>query len=589
MIQKLAQHLKFDTFIDENAYTHVIEKPSDLKFNRLSIGGTRILIDIDYTDDSSIIKVDLSLALAIGGVEEENKEKDISKHIVSRSDDDKKDLKIVTIDFDKNHSYSIITTDFENNGADKLLYNTLTNSNKKLNSFPINLKFLNTLDKLSSSSIDLFSYLNNITLLLNVIHKLEAELKPNDWLIEQGLSNRIGKPIINNFETNELGLFLNFWQDFRYINHKLPESQQLGSNYSLSINIDESEQDIVDYLNKSRFQDWRLIDNDNKVINHKFAFQDGSHLGIPGSSDSQDDKKWSINLKLNQPILVPLHLIEYLGILNYKEDLNDEDEEAVKILEQGKIINASINDTEVRIELSQAFPQKIISLKSLELVELNDIAKIIPILRNYIILKNIIKANFVGVESNNEVKKNKVNENSELSIEAKNKLKESLKLPNDVTDEELLGLNVISDTSGAFNDNSDIKNNKQSSKSDLEDLDEFMKDDNELQEKKVNQENQDPYIILSVDDIEYDSPNTDLKFSISGIVNKEEISFEFNISNGETNSKQEKNEDIEMKNEDIEMIDEEMDKLAKNEKNNKFIKSLDFTEDIIKSLEYAFR
>lgn len=566
LIQKLAQHLKFETFIDENAYTHVIDKTTDTKFQRLTIAGTRTLVDVDHTDHKHIIKV--SVSVGDSNVLGENSDYKLQDYIIDSSDSD--NIKLIKIDFSKENVYAIIKPEKGLEGANKLLFNNLT-TNGKLNSFPANLKYINELDRLSSSSIDLVTYISNLGLLLKVIHKIETDLRPNDWLIASGFTNRIGMPLTNDFDSNELGLFINFWQDFRFINHELPAgTKSRGELYKILVNIDDSsKKKNVDYLEESRFKNWNLLGSNDAFTKYRFIFQEGAHLETGTNGNSEEEKKWSIYLKFNHPVYLPLHLLELLGITNYEKFAVEKD--IIKALENGFHISTTIKEEEVKFSLNQQFPQEILPLKSVELLALNDIAKLIPICRNYLVLTNLIRLSLsqktVGSGGGDEIFK------PELSIEARNKLKETLRLPDDVTDAELLGLSAISDNP-AF----------ESTQYNGGELDDFMSNEEKPtdKEQEVEQEvkkTKEPFILVSINDIDYDSFNTDLLVSFDGYVNQQDIQFNFKVSNGEL-VVVDSNEDV-----DMEGVDDVPQSTAAHKK---FIRALNITEDIIKSVEYVF-
>lgn len=553
-IQKLAQHLKFETFIDENASSHVTDSTVDTKFQRLTIAGTRILVDIDHTNDKSVIKVSVSVGDYVAGTNSEYKLQD---YIIDSSDSD--NIKLINIDFTKENIYAIVRAgEGTKNGADKVLYNNLI-ANGKLNSFPANLKYINSLDRLSSSTFDLVSYIDNLGLLLKVIHKIETDLRSEDWLVESGLSNRIGLPINNDFDNNELGIFLNFWQDFRYINHELPlETKRMGEQYKILVSINDStKKQNTDYLEESRFKNWSLLDGNDNFTKYRFIFQEGTHLG-GGSAGEDDEKKWSVYLNFNHPVLLPIHLLELLGVTNYETRTTEPD--LVKALEQGFHITTTVKEVDTKFSFSQQVPQDIVPVTSIELMAINDLAKLVPLCRNYLVLTNMIRLSLSHQKAEN--KGNEEIFSPELSFEARNKLKETLRLPEDVTDAELLGLSTVSD-------------NFESTQFNGGELDDFMNNEDKPEEEKPTPEPEKikrPFILVTVDDIDYDSLNTDLLVSFDGYVDNADIQFNLKVSNGEI---------VLVDSEDVDMDGAEEETLQK-----KLIKAFNITEDIIKSMEY---
>lgn len=555
LIQKLAQHLKFETFIDENASSHVTDSTVDTKFQRLTIAGTRILVDIDHTNDKNVIKVSVSVGDNVAGGNSKYKLQD---YIIDSSDSD--NIKLINIDFTKENIYAIVRTgEGTISGTDKLLYNNLI-TNGKLNSFPANLKYINSLDRLSSSTFDLVSYISNLGLLLKVIHKIETDLRPEDWLIESGLSNRIGLPITNDFDSNKLGIFLDFWQDFRYMNHELPPEtkERKGETYKILLSINDStKKQNADYLEESRFKNWCLLDANDNFTKYRFVFQEGKNLG--GGSTDDDEKKWSVYLNFNHPILLPVHLLELLGVTNYESHTTNTD--VAKALEQGFHITTTVKEVDMKFSFSQQVSQEIVLVTSIELMAINDLAKLVPICRNYLVLTNIIRLSLRHQKAEN--KGNEEMFSPELSLEARNKLKETLRLPEDVTDAELLGLSTVSD-------------NFESTQFNGGELDDFMNNEGNPVEEKPTPEpekTKKPFILLTVDDIDYDSLNTDLLVSFDGYVDNMDIQFNFKVSNGEI---------VLVNSEDV-----DMDGAADKDTPLKtLIKALNITEDIIKSVEY---
>ncbi|ODV70514.1 hypothetical protein HYPBUDRAFT_182702 [Hyphopichia burtonii NRRL Y-1933] len=566
LIQKLARHLKFETFVDtdvsfSNSLTKL--KGSTDKHARLSIAGTRLLIDIDFTDDKNIIRVGISLASRKSS-EENDHEMPLAELDLYISRSENNGTKVITLDLTKEHAYSITLGDFNENGIEKLLFNNL--NQLKLNTFPENLKFISNLDRLSSSSLDLFHYFNSLVLLFHVIHKIELEKQPGNWQVEKGYASKIGKPSSNNVKTNELGLFITYWKDLRYLDH---EASLSDDEYTFELYIDETTREPIDYLEEQKYNDWILDDDQNQPIKYKFGFQDGTQLLPPNSSDSSESstetKRWSIYLKLNKPVYVPASSIELLGLVNYLT-VSPEKDEVYNLLQQDEAMISFDLDKPTKLTFKQQLAHKMIALKSLELNHLSDITNLVAILRNQIILTNIIRSSLKhhSVTQGFEIKTEHgiSTRSTELSAEAKKKLKESLKLPDDVTEEALLGL-------GAVSENANYTNNKIINPKEI-DVETFM---TELNDNEDSSGKEDPGIELVWEDIEYQSENKDLTFKLKGING----TLRFRISNGEIRLIPQ-DDDIEMKG-----SEESNDEFHK-----KVIKGLNVSEDLVESLHFAY-
>ncbi|KAK7679106.1 hypothetical protein QCA50_017865 [Cerrena zonata] len=202
-----------------------------------------------------------------------------------------------------------------------------------------------------------------------------------------------------------------------------------------------------------------------------------------------------------------------------------------------------------------------IALKSLELNRLSDITNLVAILRNQIILTNIIRSSLKhhSVTQGFEIKTEHgiSTRSTELSAEAKKKLKESLKLPDDVTEEALLGL-------GAVSENANYTNNKIINPKEI-DVETFM---TELNDNEDLSGKEDSGIELVWEDIEYQNENKDLTFELKGING----TLRFRISNGEIRLIPQ-DDDIEMKG-----SEESNDEFHK-----KVIKGLNVSEDLVEN------
>lgn len=113
--------------------------------------------------------------------------------------------------------------------------------------------------------------------------------------------------------------------------------------------------------------------------------------------------------------------------------------------------NSGINkDSPSKLHITQQISQEYIPLTSVSLNSLTNLIQLIPLFRNYIVLANLLRTLIKETASNPFifVGINGVSTSAgEMSTETKNRLKASLKLPDDVTDEELMGLSAVSDNS----------------------------------------------------------------------------------------------------------------------------------------------
>ncbi|CUM47242.1 uncharacterized protein AC631_01954 [Debaryomyces fabryi] len=591
LIQKLAQHLKLDTFVDKDAYSHIFEptkSSNKIKFQRLSIAGSFILIDIDFTEKNKIINVSLSLANHNDDGSGNTPSFDLKDHIKIEEKDEKGNI-LVKIDSTENRLSFLTKGNHETEAsAENILLSSL--QEEKLSKFPFNLKFLATLDKLSSADEDLFLYLDKTALILKTAYLLETKYN-HDWLYTDGLYTSIGKISTNDPANSQLGVFIDFWKDFRYINHEYMSSGShkliLGNSYKGLLNIKASDSTQNDYLIQSKDSVWRLISKDGVKESYKLAFNDDTQskaLSTTASSiksSNKNNSNWILSLDLNYPVYVHLQALEFLGMTNYKmtDEKTTDSDLFGKLNDSNEYnYNSSVNkDSPSKLRIVQHASQEYIPISSISLNSLIDLSQLIPVLRNYIVLANLLRtliketahnpSIFVGVNG-------ALNRSGEMSTETKNRLKASLKLPDDVTDEELMGLSAVTENS-AFS-------TAQINKPNIVDLNSFIKGGLSEAERPLTS-TEDLYIQFSLDDIDYSSPNYDLLISMDGLLVNSKgdlVDFEvkFKILNGVVS---------EIKAEDKEDVDMDVDNEQMN-KNEKFVQGLNFTEDIIKVLQYVY-
>ncbi|KAG7665367.1 uncharacterized protein J8A68_001055 [[Candida] subhashii] len=617
LIQQLAQQLKLETFIDTFSITETTTK-------KLSIAASSILLDIDFEDDTKIVNVSLSVGnshvnnnSSIGNNGESGKPGDLHKlpYIESTHRDNHGIIHIVKINPNKN-PISFLKGQ-ESHGQKSIVEQILLKNLQgyKLDKFPGNLQYLAIFDKYSNSSQDLFQYIERVALLFYAINDIEREKNgPDNWL--RYFCNRIGELKINDIDSARIGIFLDFWQDFRYINHQYSIENNntttllVGNRYNFQINIVPTASQH-EYLYENRTKEWEIYNN-GSFDRYKFEFEDGliatsgNSTSDGGLNDNTNPSPWSFNITLNNRIYVPIYVLEYLGINSYQTKPKDEQDTIIdslfETINNGDEINHDIQIANTQVVFSiihDLSSYNFIPLSAITISHLVDIAHIIPILRNYIVLSNLYRTLFKHdstISSIPQRRNSRLSHSSgsagafrrrrrssrlsgpllkntaetELTEEAKKKLKESLKLPDDVTDEELLGLNCISETA-AYSTIQPI--NREGNY----DLDSFMKggmtgssgDDEEKDNLNDFREN---YIRLSVDDIDVTSNDGDIHLTFEAISNSMEMFVRFKIANGEIKILEEKDDNMEVD----------------NDKSRRFIKALDLTEDFVVALKAIF-
>lgn len=601
LIQKLAQQLKLDTFIDKDAYSHIFDpnlKTADTtpkKFQRLSIAGSVILIDIDFTDVDKIIKVSLSLANQGTNTEGTKQEFDLDSQICP-PEIDKEGHNVVRIDYmESGLSFLTKCNDKYLTLAEEILLSNLQPG--KLGYFPGNLKYLATLDRMSSSSdLDLFSYLDKIALVLQAIYLLETK-KNSNWLFEDGLYTCIGKISMNDSENSKLGVFIDFWKDFRFINHELESKgsnkYSLGKSFRALIDTDTVDTSQKDYLEQNNDALWKLVNEKGDLESYKFVFNNDSNRETHSSNpiiakNPKGTLNWNISLRFNHSITLPIQIIEFLGVTNYiRANEVPVDSDILMKLNETKECNCDLNlstESSLKLRITQQLAQEYIPISSLSINSLSSISQLIPILRNYVVLSNLLRTMikeyttnttaFVGVNGT-------YGKSNELTTETKNRLKASLKLPEDVTNEELMGLSAFSDNNTAFS-------SMQLNKPNEVDLDNFMNEESIDTQDGLGEQIQDPiegpYLYFSIDDIDYSSSFYDLSLTLNGLLPSAsgtavEFEVRFKISNGIISeiSLNSNDEDTDM--------DKDNEKIKKNES---FTKGLNLTENIVKVLQYVY-
>lgn len=574
LIQRLAQQLKLETFIDNLGF-QLQNSTNNTNVQKLTIAASSILLDLDFESDTKIV----NLSLSINGSENLQTGEPYTIH--------KDELGLTHVKLNCNNNRVTFLNKSSNSNKTQVEEILLSNlQGPKLGNFPANLQYLAIIDKFANHNPELFIYIETISFLLNTINQIDKELE--DWQPEFGI---LGNVKLN--QDKKLGVVLDFWKDYRFINReyrliKGTDELLVGQNYELKLNVVDSTNQ-VDYLIDNQIQEWEIAHG-----KYKFEFENTLK---PLVVDGDNFSAWALQLELNHSVYLPVFVLEYLGFLDYttseeEQSLKDVFEKVNNGEEFEQVLNIDSNN--VSFQFSNSIPSKFVNLKSVNINQLLDIPKIIPVLRNFIVLSNLIrtvinnKLTQVPIFNNKRRRSSRLlgiaTSEKELTEEAKQKLKESLKLPDDVTDEEILGLSAISETANY----STIQpvNNK-----DEIDLDNFLQNEtngngststnnNEMEGIKFSDSQS--YFLMRIEDIEF-SNKGEVQLIFEGNVDAEEILIHFKISNGEIqivpNGTSTTNTTTTITSDDMETDDTP---------SSKFIKGLNLTEDIISSYKSAY-
>ncbi|KAK6890909.1 hypothetical protein K4I79_000012 [Candida tropicalis] len=575
LIQRLAQQLKLETFIDNLGF-QLQNSTNNTNVQKLTIAASSILLDLDFESDTKIV----NLSLSINGSENLQTGEPYTIH--------KDELGLTHVKLNCNNNRVTFLNKSSNSNKTQVEEILLSNlQGPKLGNFPANLQYLAIIDKFANHNPELFIYIETISFLLNTINQIDKELE--DWQPEFGI---IGNVKLN--QDKKLGVVLDFWKDYRFINReyrsiKGTDELLVGQNYELKLNVVDSTNQ-VDYLIDNQIQEWEIAHG-----KYKFEFENTLK---PLVVDGDNFSAWALQLELNHSVYLPVFVLEYLGFLDYttseeEQSLKDVFEKVNNGEEFEQVLNIDSNN--VSFQFSNSIPSKFVNLKSVNINQLLDIPKIIPVLRNFIVLSNLIRTVINNKSTQVPIFNNKRRRSSrllgiatsekELTEEAKQKLKESLKLPDDVTDEEILGLSAISETANY----STIQpvNNK-----DEIDLDNFLQNEtngngststnnNEMEGIKFSDSQS--YFLMRIEDIEF-SNKGEVQLIFEGNVDAEEILIHFKISNGEIQIVPNGTSTTNTTTTTITSDDMETDDTP----SSKFIKGLNLTEDIISSYKSAY-
>lgn len=533
LILRLAEMLSFDTFLDEDAYTHIVGEPlldnnkERMKFKRLSIAGSLVLLDIDILTDTKILRISLSLANHQGDAKLGNYYKIINSGDTNR----------IEVDFSQSNE-SFLS---KSANPEKILLSSFADD--KLGKFPRNLAYMADLDKSSGAGPDLFLYIDRLALVLRAIHEYEKE-RDARWELQNGYVGTVGRVALNNEIDLLLGVFLHFWQDWRYINHHSAPDNAIpafGKNYYALLRVKPST-NLNEYLNEPS----------------KWPLPDGSELELEfANNDTQVDEKsspWSLCLEFNEVIYLPLQIVELLDAV--VADEGSKSSAAFTALNNHDSFHGSINlgdDACIDTRIVSDLPYRFVPVKVVEIKSLKAIPKLLSLARTFLFVQNILV--LFNEETYSCISSGATGlQNGGLTDDAKQKLIDTLQLPNDITDQELLGLNAVTD-------NSNFSHHMQPSENlDLESV--MAEDAGENVPIKKG-------LCMTFEEI--DLTSLSLQITITGSIDDEGDTLEkqFSVLNG--------NAFISQKGGDMEIDDGPMEK---------FVRALNVSEDLKRSFKY---
>lgn len=500
LVHHLAQQLKLETFIDKMNYT----SNDDPNTQRLSIAGSSILIDIDFLDDKNIISVSISQ-----GPSEDNNVGGTPLSIQTG------DINTVTLDVSKADHVKSFLNSSGDESAESILLKNLKSS--VLGYFGQNLKYLGTIDTLSSSSgLDLFTFLERVALLLSTISELEGVGKSEDSLINKGYANSVGKVLLNDHSSGRLGLILTYWKKNRYLDEATTSS---ADEYSILISlVPTNSSNQVEYFPDDDI--WHIQDK-------KYKFNSlGPSISAVG---------WTVCLFLKDSVPIPTSLIEYWGYA-FKSD-GKEVNEILSCFNTNSDYGSTLANTTFTFTSGLIEPH-FENVNNVSIKRLSDIPQIIKVLRNCLVLDSLCQSvtqasNLLEISPNDD---------------SKQKLRNTLKLSNDVTDEELMGLRALTE-------NSTYVNNP---------LRRYSEVDSLIVEDTPETETKEDFICLLLNAIDFTGDH-DFQLSLKSMKEGSTFSIQFKISNGIISSSN-----------DIQMDDDQSEK---------FIEVLRTTENIEKALK----
>ncbi|KAM9907397.1 hypothetical protein OXX79_000971 [Metschnikowia pulcherrima] len=323
--------------------------------------------------------------------------------------------------------------------AEEILLSSL--SGPTLGSFPRNLKYLADIDRVSPPEADLIVYMDNLATYLAAIHFKETQLNPENWQVAEGFTSSFGKVCLNDEKTQRVGVFLKFWHDCRLSSHKYAQTgiSETGKSYMAILALEESTHSAIDHVAEAQLQPWPLLDAGGIVIPHFFrAESSSSHLHEQQSVIA--NASWKLVLRFTETVFLPKSLLEYLGITDYEcAKESDIDRFWQTASEQGELrYRAKEKHIILVFEEDASLDASFTGLSSITLPNLHVLSDLMPAVRNSLVLTRLMTSVALA---NCE---NLPNLEAESDKESKDRIRNSLQIPNDVADEEILGLNSIS-------------------------------------------------------------------------------------------------------------------------------------------------
>lgn len=555
LIRKLAKHLKLDTYVDAEILANVNAK-------RLSIAGTNLLVDIDFSKDSKVS----ALTLSVGSLATKPQELDLedlpmndidgTKFVKSASSHD--GVTTVRLDFSLE-----LTASFLGSAncleAEKILLQSLQGD--YLGSFPRNLYLLAQLDQELFLNGSIITDLDKLAWILAAVHSQECELQNHNETVLMGWTSRFGKIMRNNRPQNSIGIFLQFWKARR----GLEQAGISGRTYHALLSLENLSFPVKEYSQSARDELWQLCDASGSLKLYKLDF-DPLSLAFTSSGSR------ALILRPDVPICVPKQILEYIDV-QYVVSRHDQLREVFKGLEKLGSVSYKTEEAFPEVSFSYEEASPFVPIESIRLGSLNELTKVMPVLRNFLLLGQILESVHTAAEFTLYASADP------LLVEASNKIRERLKLSSEVPNEELVGL-------GAFSTdylNASILESTAS-------LQSLVKDESphESELDKADSAGSElsltlayalkPALKVGVVDVWYDSPNMDLVVSVSGRITSDTvISERCRISNGELIVDEIKSENA-----------MDVDETARaNEQGSKFLKALVLTNDVLLSLKAA--
>lgn len=235
-------------------FTTFIEKRNDANFIRISISGQILLIDVDFKNETDEV-IDVSVSSA------------------------------VNVELIENENYDFLFGVKNGSKVSEILLNNL--HEKTLDSFNMNLRILIQFDRLSSNKPDdlftLFSEIvwgtlqenKKILSETNFSNSIDNVLKNFDSESTMGL----GKILVN--ADNKVGVFLEYWEDDRYVNNWIRKNKK---------NVE-----IYPKVNRLHFKVQEMINNNNGDDNddnneHNTTSSNSNDLANTNTNNTENEK-----------------------------------------------------------------------------------------------------------------------------------------------------------------------------------------------------------------------------------------------------------------------------------------------------------